>query len=88
MLCYECSKAGKNQEAIGLCHHCSAGLCVDHVRVIADPVTTTYPLCRTVVLPQKARQFLCATCLRALQQVGLRDLQAETSRECRTPVLA
>jgi hypothetical protein len=88
MLCYECSKAGRSQQAIGLCHHCSAGLCADHASVIADPVTTTYPLCRTVVLPQKARQLLCATCLRALQQVGVRDLQPEASREWCTPVLA
>ncbi|MGO9274085.1 MAG: DUF2180 family protein [Terriglobia bacterium] len=88
MLCYECSKVGRNREAVGLCHHCSAGLCADHACVTVDPVTTTYPLCRTVVLPQKARQLLCATCLRALQQVSVKDLQAETSKECCTPVVA
>jgi hypothetical protein len=88
MLCYECSKAGTNREAVGLCHHCSAALCTDHACVIKDPVTTTYPLARTVVLPRRARQLLCATCLDALQQIGVRDMAAETSRECCTPVTA
>ena len=86
MLCYECSEGGKSREAVGLCHNCSAGLCSDHARVTAVPITTTYPLCRTVVLPRKARQFLCATCLGALQQVRIMDLQAETSKECCTVV--
>ena len=82
MLCYECSKTGRGREAVGLCHNCSAGLCSDHACVTALPVTTTYPLCKTVVLPQRARQFLCATCLGALQQVGLKELRPETSKEC------
>ena len=88
MLCYECSKAGRHEEAVGLCHSCSAGLCSDHACVTALPVTTTYPVCKTVVLPQRARQMLCATCLGALQQVRIMDLQAETSKECCTPVIA
>ena len=88
MLCSECSKAGKNREAVGLCHSCSAGLCGDHACVTALPVTTTYPVCKTVVLPQRAMQFLCSTCLRAFQQGQVMDLQAETSKECCTPVVA
>ncbi len=88
MLCYECSKAGKNREAVGLCHSCSAGLCCGHACVTALPVTTTYPVCKTVVLPQRARQFLCSTCLGAYQQVQVMDLQAETSKECCAPAVA
>lgn len=84
MLCYECSKAGTDREAIGICHHCSAALCVDHACIVADPVTTTHPLTRTVVLPKRARQLLCGTCLDALRQVGARELKAETSKECCT----
>jgi hypothetical protein len=80
--CYECSKAGRSREAVGLCHNCSAGLCGDHACVTAMPVTTTYPVCKTVVLPQRARQFLCATCRDALHQVGARELRPETSEEC------
>ena len=68
MCCYECSQAGTRGEAIGICHHCSVALCQQHARIIADPVTTEYPLLRTVVLPKKARLLLCSTCLTALQQ--------------------
>jgi len=50
MLCHECFKAGKNSEAVGLCHSCSAGLRGDHACVTALPVTATY-LFMTVVLP-------------------------------------
>lgn len=88
MLCYECSKDGRNREAVGLCHSCFAGLCSDHACVAALPVTTTYPVCKTVVLPQRARQFLCSTCLGAYQQVRVMDLQAETSKECCAPAVA
>jgi hypothetical protein len=68
MLCYECSKVGRSQDAVGLCHHCSAALCREHSRIVADPVTTTYPIAKAVVLPLQARLFLCETCLAALEQ--------------------
>ena len=88
MLCYECSKSGNHREAVGLCHNCSAGLCADHVCITDLQITTTYPVCKTVVLPQRARQFLCATCLAALQQVRVVSLQAETAKECCTSFVA
>jgi hypothetical protein len=66
--CYECLQAGKTREAVGLCHHCAAALCTDHIRVIDDPVTGCVPLVRTVVLPKKARLLLCGTCKAALEQ--------------------
>lgn len=68
MLCYECSKVGRNQDAVGLCHHCSAALCREHSQIVADPVTITYPVAKAVVLPLQARLFLCETCLAALEQ--------------------
>jgi hypothetical protein len=68
MCCYECSQAGDRQEAVGLCHHCSVGLCPHHALMITDPVTMTALINRTVVLPKKARLLLCTTCLAALQQ--------------------
>ena len=68
MYCYECSQADTQQKAIGICHHCSVGLCQQHALMITDPVTMTALINRTVVLPKKARLLLCATCLTALQQ--------------------
>jgi hypothetical protein len=82
MLCYECSKAGRNREAVGLCHHCSAALCADHACIVADPVTTTYPFFGTVVGPKTARLFLCGTCLQALGQTRAETMTPETSKEC------
>ena len=68
MHCYECLQAGVTRDAIGLCHHCSAALCTEHAFVVADPVTTIYPLMKTVVLPKRARLLLCGTCKAALEQ--------------------
>lgn len=68
MICYECQQADKRRDAVALCHHCSAALCQEHSRVLADPVTALYPVCKTVVLPLRARVFLCSTCKDALLQ--------------------
>ena len=68
MHCYECLQAGVTRDAIGLCHHCSAALCTEHAFVVADPVTTIYPLMKTVVLPKRARLLKCGTCKAALEQ--------------------
>ena len=68
MLCYECSKAGTRSDAIGLCHHFWVALCQQHGSMIDDPMTMTALINKTVVLPKKARLFLCGTCLTALQQ--------------------
>ena len=68
MICYECQQEGKTRNAVALCHHCSAALCPEHTLILSDPVTAQYPLCKTVVLPLRARVFLCSTCKEALQQ--------------------
>jgi hypothetical protein len=68
MHCYECSQAGKNSEAVGICHHCSAALCSVHAHSITDPVTASYPLAMKIILPLQARLILCATCESALYQ--------------------
>ena len=68
MHCYECLKAGITRDAVGLCHHCSAALCAEHICAVDDPVTDIYPLMQTVVLPKHARLLLCGTCKAALEQ--------------------
>lgn len=57
MQCYECSKRGIQREAVGLCHHCSAGLCADHAIATDEPVLAQFPINRTVVLPFIAANF-------------------------------
>lgn len=68
MICYECCKLGETRDAVGLCHHCSAALCLNHARVVDDPVTASFPVSKTVVLPKHARLMLCDTCMSALHQ--------------------
>jgi len=79
MICYECQQAGDRSDAVALCHHCSAALCLRHALVLADPITAQYPVCQTVTLPLRARVFLCSTCRSALQQTleGARSAPAE-----------
>lgn len=70
MTCYECSQEGKAADAVALCHHCSAALCQEHALALSDPVTAQIPVCKTVVLPLRARVFLCSTCRDALRQTA------------------
>jgi len=71
MHCYECCKNGTKRDAVGICHHCSAALCEDHTTVTEDPITAVYPVVKTVVLPKRARLFLCQTCKEAIEQPRL-----------------
>lgn len=68
MFCYECQQAGRTRDAVVLCHHCSAALCPEHALILSDLVTAQYPVCQTIVLPLRARVFLCGTCREALRQ--------------------
>ena len=71
MQCYECSSEGMTREAIGVCHHCSAGLCAEHACFVSDPLTARHPIAQTVVLPRRARVLLCPMCKNALEQPRL-----------------
>lgn len=68
MNCYVCDEQEKSREAVGLCHHCSAGLCHEHTFVRPRSVITIVPLNREVALPIKARELLCPVCKAALEQ--------------------
>ncbi|MBI1355713.1 MAG: DUF2180 family protein [Acidobacteria bacterium] len=74
MLCYECAIQGVRREAVGMCHHCSAGLCTEHARVESSPLKAerrnkTFGSVRwEVELAKPARQMLCAVCQSALHQ--------------------
>ena len=72
MECYQCSQNGINREAVGLCHHCSAALCSDHIVVVEEPLMVKHVMVPATVFPKKARLMLCDTCKTALEQ-----LQAE-----------
>ncbi len=68
MECFECVQSGVNREAVGLCHHCSAALCEDHIFAVEDTLTLSHIMTPSVVLPKRARLLLCATCKAAMEQ--------------------
>lgn len=68
MNCYPCLQTGVTREAAGLCHHCSAALCADHICEVEDPITLSHIMSPSVILPKKARRLLCRTCKAALEQ--------------------
>jgi hypothetical protein len=72
MECYECLQSGVTRETVGLCHHCSAALCADHIVVVEEPLMIKRLLAPVTIPPKRARLFLCSTCNEALEQ-----LQAE-----------
>lgn len=77
MRCYDCSVQGHRVEAIGVCHHCSVGLCAEHGTLVSDPILVNEPVARVVALPKKARELLCRTCLDALGQRHRMEEQAQ-----------
>lgn len=68
MECYLCLQIGITREAAGLCHHCSAALCGQHICEVEEPIVVSHPLVPTTVLPKKARILLCEQCKEALEQ--------------------
>jgi hypothetical protein len=76
MECYQCLQSGISREAIGLCHHCSAGLCAEHICAVEEPPMIKHLMVPATVFPKKARLMLCTTCKEALDQ-----LQAEPTKE-------
>lgn len=74
MLCYECAMKGVRRDAVGMCHHCSAGLCEEHARMEASPVEamrhnkTLGNVSWEVQLARPARELLCSVCQGALHQ--------------------
>jgi len=73
MLCYECSLSDAEVQAIGMCRHCSAGLCAARAHVVHEPVTVIRrhqiygSIKDTVTSPVSARRLLCGLCQRALR---------------------
>ena len=67
MKCLDCGRKGNATEAIGICHHCSAGVCDIHGTLVSDPVTVPAVVMGRRVLPQRARLLFCNHCLAALR---------------------
>jgi hypothetical protein len=57
MNCYECAKHGKTVAGVGICHHCGAGLYLEHARAAAEFTVggTRYSCPHDFRVPQSAR---------------------------------
>lgn len=61
MNCYEHAKAGHVETAIGVCPHCGAGLCAEHVRE-CEVENVTYSTVGNPTVNEPSRQLCCDTC--------------------------
>jgi hypothetical protein len=77
MKCLDCARTGAAAEAIGICHHCSAGVCNAHGAVVSDPVIVPAVVMGTRTLPQRARLLFCRHCLAALRQQGVLEVKED-----------
>ncbi len=69
MECYQCQQSDILREAVGVCHHCSAALCGEHIYAVEEPLMVKRMMAPSTVFPKKARHMLCATCKAALEQL-------------------
>ena len=69
MQCFQCLQNGINRDAVGLCHHCSAALCSEHIFEIEEPLMVKHLMAPATIFPKKARLLLCGTCKVALEQI-------------------
>lgn len=81
MECYQCLQSGINRNAVGLCHHCSAALCSDHIFAVEEPLMVKHGMVPPTVFPKRARLMLCSTCRIALGQ--FQDEPAMSTEVCR-----
>ena len=81
MECYQCLQHGINRHAVGLCHHCSAALCAEHIFAVEEPLMVKHLMVPATVFPKMARLMLCSTCKIALEQ--LQDEPAISTEVCR-----
>ncbi len=79
MECYQCLQAGIAREAAGLCHHCSAALCPEHICMVQDPITLRRGMSPSVVLDKRARVLLCSICKGALEQLPAHEVVFENT---------
>lgn len=77
MKCLDCARNGTATETIGICQHCSAGVCDKHGTLVSDPVTVPAVVMGTRVLPLSARLLLCSHCLAALRQRGVLEINED-----------
>jgi len=60
--CLDCSTSGQLAPAVGVCHSCGAGVCVDHALILDHYLTRTEPINQVVTIEPPARLIWCGSC--------------------------
>jgi len=66
MNCYDCATQDHlTRPAVGICHDCGAGVCVDHAALGCRHLTRTSLINRVETVDPPARVMYCTTCAAA-----------------------
>ena len=65
MNCLDCALKGRETPAIGVCHDCGAGACLDHADVRERHLTRTITIGLEVAVEPPARIVRCGACTAA-----------------------
>ena len=69
MHCLDCAMHALDRDAIAICTHCGAGVCLDHA-VVAPHGSPAAPSCSPRPVDPPARRILCLSCAAAEQAAG------------------
>ena len=69
MNCFDCALAKVVTPAVGICHDCGAGVCVEHAVTRQRHLTRTATINRPIVVEPPARLLTCVTCTAARDAV-------------------
>lgn len=69
MNCLDCATNDQVTPAVGVCHDCGAGVCVDHVATRDKYLTRTVALSMHVDVEPPARVLRCEVCTTAVDAV-------------------
>jgi hypothetical protein len=64
--CLDCAKLGEERPAVGVCSHCGAGVCIDHLDEAPHVLHVILPINRPLAIDPPARHILCSTCAPAI----------------------
>ena len=71
MHCLDCAMNALDRDAVAVCAHCGAGVCLDHAVVVPHRLTRPAALLRQDPVDPPARRLPCLTCAAAEQAAGV-----------------
>lgn len=72
---YEFARNGAERAGVGICHRCSAGLCMEHAVEVSRTVVRREPINRVAAVPSQGREFMCSACSQ-MERTGLERMEA------------